>query len=92
MGCLNTPNADPLGVPKICITCGKSVRLRAMKCTISRKRGVMHWLEHVDGSPLHEVGWDAVMLKPYPARDRDKPWWKMVQKWKEANTQGAAAV
>ena len=62
--------------------CGKPVRLRATRITVNRKSGVAHWIEHTDGSPMHEgEDWSCAMLKPYPKQESERPRAKMVERW-----------
>jgi hypothetical protein len=68
-----------------CKQCGKPVRLRAMKISVSRIPGVMHYVDHMDGSRMHSEEWECSMLKPYPKTDADKPYMKMIQRWDEEN-------
>ena len=72
-----------------CSTCGKPVRLGANKITVNRKRGVFHYVAHMDGSPMHESGWDSICLKPYPKIEADKPYAQLIERW---NTHNAAVV
>jgi hypothetical protein len=51
---------------KDCPKCGKPVRLGAYRITINRKHGVGHYIIHMDGSPMHNPGWDCITLKPIP--------------------------
>ncbi len=62
-------------------SCGKEVRLRAIPIRVNRKLGVMHWIEHMDGSKVCREGlWQCAMVKPYPPEEeRDRV--KMVAKW-----------
>ncbi len=64
-----------------CAMCGKPVRLRAMKLTAGRRRGVMHYIEHVDGSQVHSEQWVCSAFKPYPRVDADQPWMQMMARW-----------
>lgn len=68
-----------------CKTCGKPVRLGANKIRVDRKPGVAHYVAHTDGSPMHEDGWACAAVKPYPAREEDKEWRKLCDRWNEAN-------
>lgn len=65
--------------------CGKPVGLRAIQVTLNRKRGVMHYIEHADGTPLHtrdsEVEWSCMMFKPYPKAGADRPYVQMIARW-----------
>jgi hypothetical protein len=66
---------------KDCPKCGKRVRLGAYHITINQQRGVGHYIAHMDGSPMHDPGWDCITLKPYPKNEADKPWRKMIDRW-----------
>jgi hypothetical protein len=68
-----------------CFTCGKAVRLGAVRIIFNRKRGVAHYIEHRDGSPMHEPGWDCVSMKPYPTLESDKAWKQLTMRWNDAN-------
>lgn len=68
---------------KDCPVCGKPVRLGGMKIRINRRQGVEHYIAHVDGSPMHEKGWNCVAMKPYPARIEDKPWEQLCARWND---------
>jgi len=69
---------------KNCPSCGKPVRLGATKIRVDRKPGVAHYIAHMDGSPMHDKGWDCAALKPYPAREEDKPWAQLCARWNDA--------
>lgn len=64
-----------------CPICGKPVRLGAYRLSVNRKRGVGHYIAHRDGSPMHERGWDCVMLKPYPKNESERPYRKLIDRW-----------
>lgn len=79
--------------------CGEPVRLGAFKITLNRKRGVSHYISHRRGGKFGDactpsvdagggVGRDFIcaMMKPYPKRDEDKPWVKMMLDWNAAVT------
>lgn len=72
--------------------CGKPVHLRVFRVTINRKRGVCQYIEHADGSALHEKGWECLMLKPYPKNEADRPRSQMVARWNAANQTGPATT
>ena len=43
-----------------------------MRVSVNRKRGVAHWIEHVNGTkPCGGGDWSCAALKPYP-RDESK--------------------
>lgn len=64
--------------------CGKPVRLGAIKITVNRKLGVSHYISHKDGSRCDNTNkWTCAMMKPYPRRDEDKPWFKMIAYWND---------
>ena len=63
-------------------TCGKDIRIRAMPVTFNRKRGVCHYLQHSDFTKLCIEGdWSAVMFKPYPKDENERPKVKMFDEW-----------
>ena len=67
-----------------CLQCGKEVRLRAMRGTVNRKRGVGYWLELAEGET-------CPCLKPWLCdvmkADKRKPsnLEKMQEKWNAEN-------
>lgn len=64
---------------KKCV-CGKEVRLRAVKCP--RPKGVINWIEHMDGTPVCVPGdWECRMWKPYPKTSHEYPSWGMMARW-----------
>ena len=66
-------------------SCGKEVRLRAYKISINRKRGVGHYIEHMDGTPVCVEGsWSCAALKPYPKIESERESRKMMSKWEKA--------
>lgn len=75
-----------------CPKCGREMRLGGMRTRVGRKHGVWHYLDHVRpyGCDAAE-NFTSVMLKPYPARDEDKPWFQMIQRWNEAAGNAAKA-
>lgn len=64
--------------------CGRPVRLGANHTTLDRRRGVYHYIAHLDGSPICGDGWDCVMFKPYPPEEK-KPRVQMVARWEAEN-------
>lgn len=68
---------------KDCPVCGKRVRLGAMKIRFNRKPGITHYIAHMDGSPMHDDGWKCVAMKPYAAREEDRPWAQLCTKWND---------
>lgn len=68
-----------------CKKCGNPVRLRGYHITLNRKRGVAHYIEHMDGSAMHSREWDCIALKPYLAREEDRPSSQLIKRWNEAN-------
>jgi hypothetical protein len=47
-------------------TCGKRVRLRGYKMTCEGKKGIHHWIEHIDGTKICPAGvWGCNAFKPY---------------------------
>lgn len=65
--------------------CGMPVRLRAMKVSVGRQRGVCNWIEHVDGSPpCGGKGWVCTSFKPY----QSKAYEQMLDRWEQANDRG----
>jgi len=65
--------------------CGKGVRLRALKVRVNGKRGVAHYLEHTDCSPLCVEGkWLCSQFKPYPKNENDREWRRMMDRFEAA--------
>ncbi len=63
-------------------TCGKAVRLRAVKISFNRKRGVSHWIEHMDGSSVCIAGdWTCAAFKPYAKVESERPYWQLIARW-----------
>jgi hypothetical protein len=62
--------------------CGKPVRLRGLKVSIDRKKGINHWIEHMDGSRFSDGCTDSVTesleMKPYP---KVPAWDRMIAAW-----------
>jgi hypothetical protein len=66
-------------------TCGRFVRLRAVKISVNRKRGVSHWIEHMDGTNVCVAGdWTCAALKPYAKVENDRPSRQLVARWESA--------
>lgn len=63
-----------------CYECGKPVRLRATKFRVRGVgSGVHHYIEHMDGSPMHTEEWQCTAMKPYPKDGAN--WQKLEAKW-----------
>lgn len=69
-----------------CVQCGCDVRLRVMRVTVNRKRGVSHYLEHDNHfQPCDAVtGFACSMLKPYPPTGK-QPCDAMLARWNAKN-------
>lgn len=67
-----------------CAKCGRQMRMGGARFTFNRKHGVGHYLDHIGFSCGSDKDFTASMLKPYPARDEDKPWFKMIARWNAA--------
>lgn len=61
--------------------CGQDVRLRVIKIAVNRKRGVAHWIEHVDGSRACGGPWECVALKPYVKDETQREYAKLKRRW-----------
>lgn len=61
--------------------CGRAVRLRVVRISINRRRGVSHWIEHIDGTPACGGPWDCAALKPYPRDEAQRESAKLRQRW-----------
>lgn len=58
------------------------MRLGAERVTFNRKRGVIHYIVHMDGAGVCVDGvWTSIMFKPYPKDEADKGWNKMIKRW-----------
>lgn len=68
-----------------CKECGKPIRLRAFKIRINGKNGVVNYIEHMDGEKMHSNEWEAVMFKPYPKKEEDRPATQMINRWNSEN-------
>ena len=62
--------------------------------TANRKQGVYHYLDHMGFGPECKAprGFECAMMKPYPARDEDKPWFKMIERWNAAQVEVNATL
>lgn len=60
-------------------SCGKEVRLRALRVSFNRRHGI----EHEDGTKLCHDGYESCAWKPYPTIERLKPWNLMIKRWEE---------
>lgn len=68
-----------------CPECGGAVRLGGGRIRVNRKHGVSHYLAHEATTACASTRYlTCVMMKPYPKRDEDKPWFQMIQRWNEA--------
>lgn len=66
-------------------SCGKGVRLRAFRISVNRKRGVAHYLEHLDGTrPCIPGEWSCSALKPYPKDEAQSEWRKLIARFDAA--------
>lgn len=66
--------------------CGKPVRLGAFKITVNRRRGVSHYIAHMDGSLCRDLDthlWTCCMLKPYPHAEGDRAYKQMIDRWND---------
>jgi hypothetical protein len=65
--------------------CGREVRLRAIRVTAYRRRGVGHWIEHTDGSPVCPPGdWRCVAMKPYAKNESEREYARLQRRWEAA--------
>lgn len=66
-------------------SCGLPVRLGAIRITVNRRRGVSHYIAHQGPSNgcKEPDKWTCAMVKPYPKRDEDKDWFKMILSWND---------
>ncbi len=68
-------------------TCGKAVRLRAVAISVNRRRGVSHWIEHMDGSKVCLAGdWGCAALKPYAKVESERPSRQLIARWESVVT------
>lgn len=50
--------------------------------SVNRRRGIVHWIEHVNGSAVCVGGlWNSISLKPYPKVEAETEWRKLVTRW-----------
>ena len=70
--------------------CGKPVRLGAQRLTIDGRRGVYHYIAHLDGSRACGEQWDCIAVKPYPKVEAEKPYRKLLDRWEQSNTVSAS--
>jgi hypothetical protein len=70
-----------------CAACGKPVRLGGMKISINRRPGVTHYIAHLAGDKECDAtrNYTCSAMKPYEKREEDKPYFKLIQRWNEAN-------
>ena len=63
--------------------CGTPVRLRVIRVSVNRKRGVAHWIEHEDGTAACGAPneWSCVALKPYPKDESQREYAKLKARW-----------
>lgn len=66
-----------------CKKTGNSVRLRVMRVSFNRKKGLVHWIEYIDGT-RPEGDWESSMFKPYPKRG-EQPQEIMMKRWDAEN-------
>lgn len=66
--------------------CGVAVRLGGHRITINRKHGVVHYVAHMEQTKcLLTEGFSCLAMKPYPRREEDKEWFKLVARWNAEN-------
>jgi hypothetical protein len=71
----------PAGAVRDC-ACGRGVVLRGARISFNRRRGIMHWIEHRDGSKVCEEGaWSCAAFKPYPKAEAEKEYAKLLARW-----------
>lgn len=62
--------------------CGLPVRLGASRITVNRKRGVYHYIAHLNsGTPACGGDWTCAALKPYPKDESQRESRKLVARW-----------
>ena len=62
--------------------CGVPVRLGAVKITVNRKRGILHYVAHTGStSCVIPKAFTCAMVKPYPKNEQDRPRVAMVERW-----------
>lgn len=64
-----------------CAKCGGEVRLGAQRISVERRRGVAHYIVHLGKGCGSDDGYACAMVKPYPKRDEEKPWFQMIERW-----------
>jgi hypothetical protein len=55
-----------------------------VKVSVNRRRGVAHWIDHVDGTPACGGNWTCVALKPYARDESQREYAKLMQRWEAA--------
>lgn len=74
-----------------CKKCGGPVRLSAIRLTVNRKRGVGHSIVHLGLSSCDGTdGFSCAAFKPYPRRQEDREYHKLMARWNEENPQAVA--
>ena len=72
--------------------CGLPVRLGGARITFNRKRGVAHYIDHQGQTSCQRTKeFTCAMMKPYPKKDEDKEWFKMIERWNKENPAARAA-
>ena len=60
----------------------RAQRVRVTVAGAGTRRGVLHRLEHMDGTRVCVDGeWSTVALKPYDRDESRRPWRLMLVKW-----------
>lgn len=67
-----------------CSACGGEVRLRAVRVSFNRKRGVAHWIEHVPKSDCRAA--DEFATTTWKTDKPPKPWQLLVVRWNQENS------
>jgi hypothetical protein len=59
-----------------------------MKVTMNRRRGVAHYIAHTSSFCVAANAFTCVAIKPYPAKECDKEYFKLMARWNDANRPG----
>jgi hypothetical protein len=69
-----------------CRACGATMRVGGNRISVNRKQGVMHYIDHMlVASCGSDKSFSCSMMKPYPTVDKEKPLFRMIEKWNLEN-------
>lgn len=74
-----------------CPACGGEMRLGGSTFRVNRKRGVAHYIAHMKMTGCRAAdGFECAAMKPYPPREADKEWNKLIARWNAAAIEARA--